>query len=28
VYAQALKELEPLLTKNRRTPYGIKRKKR
>ncbi|WP_207384427.1 RNA pyrophosphohydrolase [Legionella wadsworthii] len=28
VYAQALKELEPLLKKNRRTPYGIKRKKR
>ncbi len=27
VYAQALKELEPLL-KNRRTPYGLKRKKR
>ncbi|MGL5742873.1 MAG: RNA pyrophosphohydrolase [Legionella sp.] len=28
VYSQALKELEPLLKKNRRTPYGIKRKKR
>ena len=28
VYTQALKELEPLLKKNRRTPYGIKRKKR
>jgi putative (di)nucleoside polyphosphate hydrolase len=28
VYAQALKELEPLLKKNRRTPYGSKRKKR
>ncbi|KTD00594.1 RNA pyrophosphohydrolase [Fluoribacter gormanii] len=27
VYMQALKELEPLLKKNRRTPYGIKRKK-
>ena len=27
VYVQALKELEPLL-KTRRTPYGIKRKKR
>lgn len=26
VYAQALKELEPLL-KNRRTPYGMKRKR-
>ncbi|MBI2785092.1 MAG: RNA pyrophosphohydrolase [Legionella longbeachae] len=28
VYIQALKELEPLLKKNRRTSYGIKRKKR
>lgn len=28
VYAQALKELEPLLKKNRRSPYGIKRRKR
>ena len=28
VYTQALKELEPLLMKHRRTPYGIKRKKR
>lgn len=28
VYTQALKELEPLLKKSRRTPYGIKRKKR
>ncbi|KTC92093.1 RNA pyrophosphohydrolase [Legionella cincinnatiensis] len=29
VYIQALKELEPLLKiKNRRTPYGIKRRKR
>uniref|UniRef100_UPI0018D4CAE8 RNA pyrophosphohydrolase n=1 Tax=Legionella fallonii TaxID=96230 RepID=UPI0018D4CAE8 len=27
VYIQALKELEPLLKKARRTPYGIKRKR-
>ncbi|KTD76377.1 dinucleoside polyphosphate hydrolase [Legionella waltersii] len=27
VYTQALKELEPLLKKTRRTPYGMKRKR-
>lgn len=27
VYIQALKELEPLLKKTRRTPYGMKRKR-
>ncbi|HAT1596644.1 TPA: RNA pyrophosphohydrolase [Legionella pneumophila] len=27
VYIQALKELEPLLKKERRTPYGLKRKR-
>ncbi|WP_206538877.1 RNA pyrophosphohydrolase [Legionella norrlandica] len=27
VYTQALKELEPLLKKERRTPYGLKRKR-
>jgi putative (di)nucleoside polyphosphate hydrolase len=27
VYVQALKELEPLLTRSRRSPYGMKRKR-